>query len=126
VIFVRRFLCRRCDTTMTVVPREILPWHLYALPVIVWAIALFGLDSLRSRDVRRRVSPDLTVASGSESCWRQLGRWIDRFGERGRTGDSGRRAAARVIATRFAAQAGPSYALESSAAWIGATMSIAV
>jgi hypothetical protein len=119
VLFIRRFLCKPCGSTMTVAPREVSPWHLYALPVIAWAIALFGLDGLRAREVRRQVSPDRTIASGSESCWRQLARWIDgmRRGESMR--ESKRRSAARAIALRMAAHGGARSALNAGAAWIG-------
>jgi hypothetical protein len=43
---------------MTVVPLEVCVWRLYVLPVIAWAIALFGIDRLRAGDVRRLAGPD--------------------------------------------------------------------
>lgn len=123
LVFVRRFLCKPCGSTMTVTPREVSPWHLYALPVIAWAIALFGIDALRSREVRKRASSDGAVASGSESRWRQLARWIDARRRAPSTRTMERRSAAREIALRLAARAGPNHALEASAAWFGSMMS---
>jgi hypothetical protein len=109
---------------MTVVPLEVVAWRLYALPVIAWAVALFGIDRLRARDVRRHASPDAVIAAGSEWRWRQLTRWIDALGDVLSISEHQRRERARSVAARIAAHAGPSYALDSGATWIGAAMAI--
>jgi hypothetical protein len=109
---------------MTVGPKEIAPWRLYALPVIAWAIGLFGLDLLLAREVRANVSPDAVIATGSASHWRQLGRWIDRRASELSIREVRRRDRARAIALRTAARSGPRDALDASAAWIGSMTSI--
>jgi hypothetical protein len=109
---------------MTVVPAEIFAWRLYALPAIAWAIALFGLDRGRSAKVRDFVCPDRIVAAGSQWRWRQLARWIDFFSDLLSTGTGCRRQRAKAIAFRIASRVGPQHAINSGAAWIGATMAI--
>ena len=118
VIHCRRCRCQSCRAILTVVPMEVGFRHRYALPAMLWAIALYGLDGLLARSVRRRVSPDRMRAE--ESRWRQLGRWIDQ-----RSASAGdRRARARVIARRAAARSGPENPITSASAWDGAMMSI--
>lgn len=70
---VRRYLCRRCETTMTVVPREVEPRRHYSKPAIALAIARLGLLGETAAAIRRAVSPwPIAETAG----WPTLRRWI--------------------------------------------------
>lgn len=72
---VRRYRCRACGVTQTVVPAEVVARKLYSLAAIAWALALWGLESLTAAAVRRRVSPWAVVGPGSAGRWDALCRW---------------------------------------------------
>ena len=72
---VRRYRCRACGVSQTVVPAEVLARKLYSLAAIAWALALWGLESLPAAAVRRRVSPWDVVGPGSAGRWDALCRW---------------------------------------------------
>ncbi|WP_140875963.1 transposase family protein [Myxococcus xanthus] len=72
---VRRYRCRACGVSQTVVPAEVLGRKLYSLAAIAWALALWGLESLSAAAVRRRVSPWDVVGPGSAGRWDALCRW---------------------------------------------------
>jgi hypothetical protein len=68
-IQVRRFRCRSCGVTITVLPSDGLPRRRYTRPVIAFAIAL--LASMTATEVRHQVA----VVSSDDSSWPQLRVW---------------------------------------------------
>lgn len=72
---VRRYRCRGCGATQTVVPGQVIARKLYSLAAIAWALALWGLDSLTAAAVRARVSPWRVVGLGAPERWDSLTRW---------------------------------------------------
>ena len=72
---VRRYRCRACGATQTVVPAEVVGRRLYSLAAIAWALALWGLEKLTARAVRARVSPWRHLGPGSAGRWDALCRW---------------------------------------------------
>jgi hypothetical protein len=77
---VRRFRCRRCTAVLSVGPPEALRYRLFSLVAIVWAIALYGIERVSSRGVRRRISPWRIVGSAAELGWQSLRRWLHKAG----------------------------------------------
>lgn len=74
---VRRYLCVRCEATMTVVPREVEPRRHYSKPAIALALARLGLLGETAAAIRRAVSAwPITDAPG----WPTLRRWIAAVG----------------------------------------------
>ena len=70
---IRRYQCQVCETTMTVLPRQVRPHCLYLDLAVVGALAMwvhqpfgFQVDSIRAW-----ISPQVTDSSG----WRQMRRW---------------------------------------------------
>lgn len=82
VLVVRRYRCRWCGVTMTVVPRGVAPRRRYSGFAIAWALWLFGVSEMRCEQVRERVAPGITFETG----WTSLRRWIESVG-RGRLFD---------------------------------------
>jgi hypothetical protein len=77
-VAVRRFLCRRCKRTCTVVPRGVCPGRIYLLGTIVWALALWALsaDEPSAAAVRGRISPlKKSPHQPARRDWAQLRRW---------------------------------------------------
>ena len=70
---VRRYLCRRCDASMTVVPREVEPRRHYSRPAIALALARLGLLGETAAAIRRAVS---SWPIASTPGWPTLRRWI--------------------------------------------------
>lgn len=73
VVSVRRYLCRRCDAVITVVPREVEPRRHYSRPAIALALARLGLFGETAAAIRRAISPWQVVAT---SGWPTLRRWV--------------------------------------------------
>jgi len=106
IVEARRFLCRRCRATMTVLPRGAIASRHFSAGAIALACALYGLCGVCLSDTRRRVSP----WRSDEAGWPALGRWLRRI-EQGRLfrgvrpwprGASWRTRAERVAATAMA------------------------
>lgn len=72
-VFVRRFLCRRCQQTVTVGPRQRQRQRLYNASTILLALALWGLCGLGSVALRALLSPWRGATTPS---WASLGRWV--------------------------------------------------
>jgi hypothetical protein len=53
IVLVRRYLCRRCHTVMTVVPRDVEPRRHYSWPTIALALARLALLGESAATVRR-------------------------------------------------------------------------
>jgi len=70
---VRRYLCVRCETTMTVVPREVEPRRHYSKPAIALALARLGLLGETATAIRRAVCSWPIIATEG---WPMLRRWI--------------------------------------------------
>ena len=70
VIRVRRFLCRGCSTTISVLPDALLPRRWYAGGVIFVALTLSLLRGVPAAEVRRRLSEP-----GETPGWKTLDRW---------------------------------------------------
>lgn len=73
LVYLRRFLCRRCKGTMTVGPRPRQPGRLYSGSTILLALALWALCNQTSAALRALLCPWATSATGS---WASLGRWV--------------------------------------------------
>ncbi len=71
VLWVRRYLCRACGHTMTVLPCEVAPRRRYDLGLIVFCLAVWSGESMSAAAVRRIVCPD-----SCELDWPQLRRWV--------------------------------------------------
>jgi len=68
-VFVRRFLCRRCGVTITVLPTTVEPRRRYTRDLIIFLLAVWALDDVPAADIRQLVcdEPDID--------WPQLRRW---------------------------------------------------
>lgn len=73
VVFVRRFLCRQCDRTLTVGPEPRQRQRLYSASTIMLALVLWSLCGLGSEALRERLCPWAETAAGS---WTTLGHWV--------------------------------------------------
>lgn len=71
--FVRRFLCRQCQQTMTVGPRQRQRQRLYNASTLLLALALWGLCGMGSVALRALLSPWQGTAPQS---WASLRRWV--------------------------------------------------
>jgi hypothetical protein len=71
----RRYCCQECGAVLSVLPRGILRRRLYSAPAIGVALALWGVEGLAPRDVRRRVSPWPIVGATAAKGWMSLRRW---------------------------------------------------
>jgi len=72
VLLVRRYRCRRCSGTTTVLPRGALAARHYGASAIAWACALYGMTGASLAATRARVSPWRSEEPG----WPTLGRWL--------------------------------------------------
>lgn len=61
---------------MTAGPRERLRSRLFSLPAIVWALSLYGVERVSSRDVRCQISPWRKVGAAADRTWQTLRRWL--------------------------------------------------
>lgn len=75
-ILCRRYRCQRCGAVLVVVPRGVLPRRYFSGCAIAWALALFGVEHLPSREVRRRTSPWAVVGDAAAPSWAALARWV--------------------------------------------------
>ena len=75
VIHIRRFLCRRCGSTMSVLPDQLHPRRWYAAVVIFEALRLQLVEERSESEIRKRFAPSL-----DESQWRSLRRWRKELG----------------------------------------------
>lgn len=72
---VRRYRCVRCYAICTVVPRGLLPRHMYTAGAIALALSLWSMG-LAAGAVRALISP--WPVRGHARGWRSLHRWTDR------------------------------------------------
>jgi hypothetical protein len=70
VIRVRRYLCRGCRTTISVLPDALLPRRWYAGTAIMLALTLSLLMGIPAAEVRRRLAQP-----GETMGWKTLDRW---------------------------------------------------
>jgi len=70
VIRVRRYLCRGCKRTISVLPDALLPGRWYAGTVILLALTLSLLVGVSAAEVRRRLGEP-----GETPGWKTLARW---------------------------------------------------
>lgn len=101
-IQIRRFRCRACGVTITVLPSDAMPRRHYSRPVIVFAIAL--LASMTATEVRHQVA----VVCSDDSSWPQLRVWMNTsWPELGPLPRDPPRIRARAITQAFAGRAPP-------------------
>ncbi len=74
VIYVRRFRCRKCGVTITVLPAEVRPRTRHSLRLIVVLLCAWSHDGLSTVEVRKLVQP-----GHFEREWAQPRRWVDWF-----------------------------------------------
>jgi hypothetical protein len=70
VIRVRRYLCRACRRTISVLPEALLPRRWYAAGAILLALVLSLLLGKTAEEIRRRFA-----APGETRGWKTLDRW---------------------------------------------------
>ena len=70
VIFVRRYVCRGCNRTISVLPDTLLPWRWYAGTAMLLAVVLSLLQGRTADEVRRRLG-QVSETPG----WKTLDRW---------------------------------------------------
>lgn len=68
-IWVRRFLCRRCAVTITVLPTTVEPRQRYARDLIVFLLAVWALEHVPAAELRDLVCDEPHID------WPQLRRW---------------------------------------------------
>ena len=69
---VRRYRCRACRATVTVVPRGCVPARHYGAGAIALACVLYGMSGESLRATRARVSPWRSAEPG----WPAMARWL--------------------------------------------------
>jgi hypothetical protein len=69
---VRRYRCRHCRATVTVVPRGCVPARHYGAAAIALSCVLYGMRAESLRVTRARVSPWRSTEPG----WPAMGRWL--------------------------------------------------
>ncbi len=72
VLEVRRYRCRECRRTVTVVPRGVIGRRHYSAGAVALACWLWSFGQLPLGEVRRRVAP----GRSDEPGWATLGRWL--------------------------------------------------
>jgi hypothetical protein len=82
VIRARRYRCRCCAASLSVLPSEALPRRHYAATAIALALAIYGVGHESHAAVRAQVSSDGTVGVAAERRWCTLSRWIDAVAQR--------------------------------------------
>ncbi len=70
VMWVRRYLCRGCRRTISVLPEALLPRRWYAAAAILLALVLSLLLGVAAEEVRRRLGEP-----GETRGWKTLDRW---------------------------------------------------
>jgi hypothetical protein len=83
ILRIRRFLCRACERTCTVVPREVCPGRLYLVTTIAWALAWWALadEPAPAAHIRQRLSPwKQPPHRAARRGWPQLARWAQLSG----------------------------------------------
>ena len=76
VVSARRYLCRACEQTLTVVPAGVIGGRQYSASAIALAVALYGVVGLSPNEVRRRVSTWRVVGATAATGWATLRRWL--------------------------------------------------
>jgi hypothetical protein len=76
VLVVRRYRCRWCSATMTVVPKGVVSRRRYSGFAVAWALWLYGVAELGLEHVREQVAPGVTFEAG----WASVRRWIEAAG----------------------------------------------
>jgi hypothetical protein len=74
VIFVRRYVCRGCGGTISVLPDTLLPWRWYAGTAMLLALVLSLLRSQTASEVRA-----ILGSAGATPGWKALDRWQRRL-----------------------------------------------
>lgn len=72
-LWIRRYRCRPCSATVTVVPRGCVPARHYGAAAIALACVLYGLGGETLSSTRARVSPWRSAEPG----WPSMTRWLD-------------------------------------------------
>jgi hypothetical protein len=72
-VWVRRYRCRHCSATVTVIPRGCVPARHYGAGAIALAFVLYGLEGKSLTEAREQVSP----WRSSEAGWPSMFRWLD-------------------------------------------------
>lgn len=70
---VRRYRCRPCEATVTVLPRGVVRARHFSATAIALACAMYALAGASLRATRKRVSPWASTEPG----WPAMGRWLD-------------------------------------------------
>lgn len=81
LIHLRRYLCRTCQTVVTVGPRTALRKRLFTAAAIGLGLALWAVKRMPEVLVRRRVSPWTCMGYAAAAGWRTLKRWAKAIAE---------------------------------------------
>lgn len=74
----RRYRCRRCRATITVLPRGAVRARHFSASAIALACVMYGLSGASLRATRARIAPWRSAEAG----WPALGRWLDAIARR--------------------------------------------
>lgn len=77
-IWARRYRCRGCHATVTVLPRGALRGRYFSAPAIALACVMYGLSGASLGATRARVAPWRSAEAG----WPAMGRWLDAVARR--------------------------------------------
>jgi len=69
-ILVRRYICRGCKKSISVLPDTLLPWRWYAGTAMLFALMLSLLGGKTASEVRKRLG-----LAGETRGWKTLDRW---------------------------------------------------
>ena len=81
LIQARRYQCQRCSAVLLVVPRGVLPARYYSGGAIALAMALYGVVTQTSAQVRHKVSSWSIVGAAAIDGWATLRRWVQAMQE---------------------------------------------
>ena len=75
VLWLRRYLCRCCQASMTVGPLGLVAHRLFSIAALGLALCLWGCQGKPAGQVRVQVDPLSHTGDDPMRGWRQLGRW---------------------------------------------------
>ena len=80
-LWLRRYLCRCCQASMTVGPLGLVAHRLFSIAALGLALCLWGCQREAAVQVRRQIDPLSYEGAETVRGWRQLGRWAQALRE---------------------------------------------
>jgi hypothetical protein len=81
VLWLRRYLCRCCQASVTVGPLGLVAHRLFSVAALGLALYLWGCLEQTAGAVREQVDPLSNAGGDPMGGWRQLGRWVQALRE---------------------------------------------